>query len=224
MITVSMSALTTATKAVIRGSVIFTAALLVAVSMAGPVSAHTALRSTTPGDGKTVPPPDQVTLTFNEAVRFTQVLVFDGERRHYEAGKSSVADTTVTQRIAGVLPDGQYSVAWRVVAADGHPLTGSYRFTVTGSTAGAAGATGSPAAAPGATAGATAGAAAPNTTSGNLGKPAGATPGTSSSARLWWLVLGALAVMGGGIAALRFRRRSKPDADAQHQPPTGSTP
>lgn len=211
-------------RTVIRGAVILAAVLVIATLIAFPASAHTALRSTSPGSGETVRPPKQVTLTFNDTVSFTQVRVFDAGRRRYESGRSSVSGTTVTQSVNGELPDGPYSVAWRAVARDGHPLTGSFRFTVTGSTAVAPGTAGTPespgagAATAGASPGATAAIAAPNNASSGTGaqspgEPAGATTGTSSSIRLPLIVLGAFAIMGAGIAVLRIRRRSRP---AQH--------
>ena len=38
--------------------------------------------------------------------------------------------TTVTQPLAGGLPAGAYTVEWRVTSADGHPLSGTFGFTV----------------------------------------------------------------------------------------------
>lgn len=57
--------------------------------------------------------------------------------RHHESGRSQAVDNTVTEKIAGRLGSGVYTVGWRVVAPDGHPVSGEYRFTVTGTDTGA---------------------------------------------------------------------------------------
>jgi methionine-rich copper-binding protein CopC len=109
---------------------VFLAVLLVPTS----ASAHAVLVRTTPTDEVLPAPPPAVTLTFNERPRgrFTVVHVTgpDGARR--DAGAVSVVDQTVTQPIAGSRPAGLYTVDWRVVSADGHPISGEYRFTASG--------------------------------------------------------------------------------------------
>lgn len=151
-------------------------ALLAVVVCAGPASAHTTLRKASPAADSTVAPPGQIVLTYDDPVRFTQVLVSDASGRRYEAGKSYSVDNTVTEKIATPLPNGQYTVAWRVVAPDGHPVEGTYRFTVTGSTA----------AAPG-----------PAKTAGDSG---------ASGTGVWWIGLGVLLLVGVGAGVVMVRR------------------
>lgn len=94
-------------------------------------SAHSFLIRTTPESGADGALPDVVTLTFNEPPRgrFSVVHVTgpDGVRR--DAGAVAVQNDTVTQAISGTRPPGQWTVDWRVVSDDGHPVSGQWHFT-----------------------------------------------------------------------------------------------
>ena len=107
-------------------------ALASVLTTALPAYAHTSLTSSDPAKGATVTSPRQIRLTFADPVRFTGVVVVDAHGGHHESGKSQAVDNHVTEAIAGVLPPGVYTVGWRVVAPDGHPVTGKYTFTVKG--------------------------------------------------------------------------------------------
>lgn len=101
------------------------------VAAAGPAAAHTELISSTPADQQTVSrTPAVVALTFSESVlpMGTQVVV-TGPEGPVQVGAPKVADSTVSQDLQGGSPAGQYTVAWRVTADDGHPLSGTLSFT-----------------------------------------------------------------------------------------------
>jgi methionine-rich copper-binding protein CopC len=156
-----------------------------------PAEAHTTLTASSPAKGAVVTSPAQIRLTFGDPVRFTGVVVEDAKGGHHEAGKAQAVDNHVTQAVAGVLPPGVYTVGWRVVAPDGHPVTGEYRFTVK---AGGASSPASPASS-----------AAPTTPASS---PA-AEPVEHTSSAGWWyvgLVVLVLALAGGGLALVRRRR------------------
>ncbi|GAA3710303.1 hypothetical protein GCM10022204_30880 [Microlunatus aurantiacus] len=96
-------------------------------------SAHNALVSTTPGDGKTVAePPSSVVLTFNEPAiaTGTKVLVTGPDGASATDGDPKLVDNTVEQDLESQLPAGEYEVEWRVTSADGHPINGRFTFTV----------------------------------------------------------------------------------------------
>lgn len=164
-------------------------ALASVLATAAPASAHTSLTSADPAKGATVASPRQIRLTFADPVRFTGVVVLDAHGGHHESGRSQAVDNHVTEAIAGVLASGVYTVGWRVVAPDGHPVTGTYTFTVKGGGAPAA----STSAAPGAPSG--------------TARPAAGADQKGSSAGWWWigLVVLVLALAGGGVAFARRR-------------------
>ena len=64
--------------------------------------------------------------------------VSDGSGTAWQVGTAQVVDGTVTQPLTTLGAAGTYQVTYRVVAADGHPVTGSYTFTLTADGGGSA--------------------------------------------------------------------------------------
>ena len=129
-------------------------------------------------------------LTFTNSVPLPQVVVTDAGGTAYQSGAPQATDNKVTQPLNGTLPNGTYTVAWRVVSADGHPIKGTYKFTVEGSTAQSPAST-------------TSGAASPPPPSPTVGTSGGSDDGGASG---WlWIALAAVAVVAvaGGVAWAR---------------------
>ena len=86
--------------------------------------------------------PRTVTLTFDDIVLTKpappQVTVKGPDGRYYETGCGTVTDRVVTTPVA-LGPDGKYTVTWRIVSADGHPVSDSISFTYSGKATGATG-------------------------------------------------------------------------------------
>lgn len=97
---------------------------------AAPASAHTALKSSTPAKGSTVEAPSEIVLTYTEAVILPKVALTDASGKVQGAGAPRAVDNKVVLPVTAPLPAGVYTVGWRVVSADGHPVAGSFRFTV----------------------------------------------------------------------------------------------
>ncbi|MCK8675987.1 copper resistance CopC/CopD family protein [Streptomyces lichenis] len=112
------------------------AAVLAVLGTAGTASAHGALDSTDPAQGSVVArQPSAVTLTFGEGVTLPAeaLRVFDPAGGRVDTGTPDHAGGKAeTARIAlrGGLADGTYTVAWRVVSADSHPIGGAFTFSV----------------------------------------------------------------------------------------------
>ncbi|MFG2554507.1 copper resistance protein CopC [Streptomyces sp. NPDC048581] len=102
----------------------------------GPASAHAALRSTDPGDGSLLKSaPRHLTLSFTESVGLLEdsfrVLDPDGRRlRTGEPQHSPDSSDTARVTLPSKLAQGTYTVAWRVVSADSHPVSGAFTFSV----------------------------------------------------------------------------------------------
>ncbi|QJT06973.1 transporter [Streptomyces asoensis] len=102
----------------------------------GPASAHAALRSADPADGSVVKTaPDAITLTFTESVGLLDdsFRVFDPDNRRVDTGEAGHADgraDTARIKLPGKLGTGTFTVAWRVVSADSHPIAGAFTFSV----------------------------------------------------------------------------------------------
>lgn len=98
------------------------------------VFAHAALLETHPADGEIVQvTPEALVLTFNEPLEpeRTEVLLFDWNGRSIpiSQGESGERSEKVTRELPA-LRDGTYTVVWKVISADGHPIEGSFSFSV----------------------------------------------------------------------------------------------
>lgn len=116
--------------------ILLTAGTVLALT-AAPASAHTTLTSASPAKDATVTAPSEIVLTYADPVRLPRVVVMDASGAQHQAGAARAVDNKVTQPVHGTLPNGKYTVGWRVVASDGHPVEGTYTFTVSGSPAAA---------------------------------------------------------------------------------------
>src|SRR5918997_2558861 len=100
-----------------------------------PALAHATLVEASPARGGEVPePPDRVELRFTEPVgaEFDPVVVRDasGDRVDARDGRVDPNDARVVLAGLGELPEGSYTVEWRVTSIDGHVIDGRYGFAV----------------------------------------------------------------------------------------------
>ena len=150
----------------VRALAALAAAVALVVLPALPAQAHDALVSSSPAAGGTVTAaPRVVTLSYDEPVldstgaTVLTVTGPDGATRHFESACARVDGRTVSAPVA-LGGSGSYTVTWRVVSADGHPVSDSFAFTLrrASGTTPAAGTASGPACGGGSAAGATAGA------------------------------------------------------------------
>jgi methionine-rich copper-binding protein CopC len=110
------------------------------VGGAPPASAHAALVRVVPADGAALDSaPSRVTLEFDEPMGSPATMVVTGpDGRAVQQGAAKVLGTTVSVPVR-VTATGTYRVAFRVVSADGHPVSGqtSFGFRTTGTGAAA---------------------------------------------------------------------------------------
>ena len=171
---------------VVRALAVLGAAFLAFVLGAGPAAAHSVLLKTSPARGAAVATaPSTVVLTFNEMPQgeFSTIHVTgpDGQRR--DDGHVQVVNDDVTEPLAGTRPAGRYVVNWRVVSADGHPVSGEFTFTAQ--------------------------AAAPQLVA--RAAPTGAAPAKSSNTvGIVISVVAGLIIVGGIVALLMRRKRASP--------------
>ncbi|MET9638414.1 copper resistance protein CopC [Streptomyces virginiae] len=106
------------------------------VGGAGSAFAHASLSGSDPADSTVLKEaPRQVTLTFTESVTFSEdsVRVLSPENQRVNPAPAQHADgksNTARVQLSDELPRGTYTVAWRVVSADGHPISGAFVFSV----------------------------------------------------------------------------------------------
>nr|WP_328829014.1 copper resistance protein CopC [Streptomyces ureilyticus] len=102
---------------------------------AGSASAHSSVRDTDPREGTVLQTaPKQVTMTFTEAVGISddsiRVLSPDNVRMNAGPAEHAGGSDTVRVRLQDDLPEGTFTVAWRVVSADSHPISGAFTFSI----------------------------------------------------------------------------------------------
>jgi copper transport protein len=107
---------------------------LAALAAAPSALAHAQLVATEPADDAVLAEsPAQVVLRFNEAVEtaFGAVRVYDAAAKRVDDGDVGRPDSrTVTVGVDGRLARGTYTVTWRVLSADSHPVAGAFVFHV----------------------------------------------------------------------------------------------
>ncbi|HEY4019489.1 MAG TPA: copper resistance CopC family protein [Pseudonocardiaceae bacterium] len=155
---------------------------LAVFGLATPALAHDVLIGSTPASGASVATgPSEVTLNFNAPVQFgaNYLTVIGPDGQHWEkTDNATVTGNSVSTSVAPLGPAGLYKVGYRIISADGHPVSGEVSFTLT-----------------------KAGTGTPPTQSGGVAPAAGsASPATvSGGVPLWAWVLGAVVLLGVGL-------------------------
>lgn len=102
--------------------------------LAAPASAHATLSESSPADGARLrAAPAAVTLRFDESVGIGYVHVTDQSGRRVEAGPAThpgAAGAVVRVVLQHGLRDASYTVSYRVVSDDSHPVAGTLSFVV----------------------------------------------------------------------------------------------
>ena len=100
-------------------------------------SAHASLRSSDPPENAVLKTaPKYVTLTFSEALAVSEnsLRVFDPDNRRVDKGKpehvKGKGDAVIRVALRDNLPQGTFTVAWRGVSADSHPVSGAFVFSI----------------------------------------------------------------------------------------------
>ncbi|MEU8744907.1 copper resistance protein CopC [Streptomyces sp. BPPL-273] len=96
-------------------------------------TAHTELDNSSPGANATLAGlPPRVTLTFSDEMtqKYAKVAVTGPDGQSAGTGAPQVQGKSVSLPVDVRAPAGRYTVGYRVVSADGHPVSGSYTFTV----------------------------------------------------------------------------------------------
>ena len=109
--------------------------MLIALVAVAPAGAHAVLTETQPANGTVLETwPDRVLLRFNEPVDASlgALRVYDSDANRVDSGRTSRPDaqTVVIELDDRPLARGTYTVAWRIVSADSHPLHGAFVFSV----------------------------------------------------------------------------------------------
>ncbi|GGR81379.1 transport integral membrane protein [Streptomyces aureoverticillatus] len=104
------------------------------LAAAAPADAHAALTGSDPRQGAVVDKaPEQVSLSFSEKVAMSDgsVRVLDPAGKRVDTGKTSdLGSNSYGVKLKPGLPDGTFTVAYQVVSADSHPISGAFTFSI----------------------------------------------------------------------------------------------
>ncbi|QGK68220.1 copper resistance protein CopC [Allosaccharopolyspora coralli] len=111
---------------------------LVLAAVLGPGAAtalaHNTLVGSDPGEGARLDTaPGQVRLTFDQPVRvgFNTVTMVGPDGAHWIDAEPQVEGSSVTAPVGELGPAGTYTVGYRILSADGHPVPGKVTFELT---------------------------------------------------------------------------------------------
>lgn len=114
-----------------------TAAAAAALSTAAPAFAHATLEATEPARGATVKvQPKAIVFHFSERVEmnFSAVHLYDANGRPIDDGRAmhpgGVSSDVAIGFAAAKVPEGTYTATYRVISADGHPVSGGFVFSI----------------------------------------------------------------------------------------------
>lgn len=185
-------------------------AALAATSLLGinPAAAHDELVFTNPADGATLTEaPASLELTYSGDIMdvdgANQVRVTNAAGESVTDGTPDIDGKVVTQDLATAAADDTYTVTWRVVSSDGHPIQGTFTYTVGQGSSSAS-----------STAAATTGAAEPSAENTGTGTPAASDPVSQASEGLSTplkvvLALVAVAALGSALTVVLAKTKRK---------------
>jgi copper transport protein len=107
---------------------------LVSFTTPGVASAHAILDSSNPAASTVIAEsPTEIRLDFNEHIESSllNVRLFDAAQKEITVQRAELGtDPSIVTAAIPDLADGVYVVVWRVVSADGHPISGAFPFEV----------------------------------------------------------------------------------------------
>ena len=108
-------------------------AVVTLFAFAAPANAHDQVLSASPAEGESLEvAPAEVSIEFLGEIQDINLIlnVTNQAGAEVTAGDVALNGRTITRTLASDLPNGQYTVVWRVVSEDGHPISDTYQFAV----------------------------------------------------------------------------------------------
>ena len=103
-----------------------------ALSTSGTAAAHSRSETTIPADKSTlVKSPEVIVMTFDQPVRITMIELTNSDGDAISLDRSDgMAPVTRLEAVPAPLSAGSYSVRWRGLAGDGHPMSCRFTFDI----------------------------------------------------------------------------------------------
>ncbi|GAA2097670.1 MULTISPECIES: copper resistance CopC family protein [Brevibacterium] len=107
--------------------------MLFGLTLSTAASAHDQLVSSSPADGdELASQPEWLELEFSGNVQEigSEIRVIGPDDADVSAGEITIEGRTLSSALPDNLGPGEYTVQWRVVSEDSHPIDGSFSFTI----------------------------------------------------------------------------------------------
>ncbi|PSL25077.1 hypothetical protein B0H99_12228 [Planomicrobium soli] len=105
------------------------ASLFLILALPFSVQAHTTLTASTPSEGEMIEEAlEEVQLTFGTVVEQESTMTIEGENKSYQFKNITVTENRMTGTLEEDLANGAYTVQWKIIGADGHPIEGEIPF------------------------------------------------------------------------------------------------
>ncbi|WP_378126963.1 copper resistance CopC family protein [Cohnella boryungensis] len=102
--------------------------------IAAPTSAlaHTGLKASTPAGNQVADTEvEEIVMSFNTGIEAkSSFKVTDAQGNEHELSSNTVKGSTMSGTLEKPLTDGEYTVDWKIIGEDGHPIKGSFGFRV----------------------------------------------------------------------------------------------
>ena len=115
-----------------RALALLAALVLLAGVAAAAALAHSKQEETHPADGAVLgQAPDVISVSFDEPISITSIRLENQEGDTFELERTdAMAPVTEFRATPPALPEGRYSVEWRGLSSDGHPMKGRFSFEI----------------------------------------------------------------------------------------------
>ena len=103
-----------------------------ALALGGAAAAHSRAETTSPANGAVVAtPPETIAIAFDEPMRVTLIELTNADGDAFVVERTDeMAPVTRFEATPPALPAGSYTVRWRGLSEDGHPMKGTFSFEV----------------------------------------------------------------------------------------------
>ncbi|MEM9813339.1 MAG: copper resistance CopC family protein [Pseudomonadota bacterium] len=107
-------------------------AVALALLVAAPVSAHSRKTGTDPADGAVLDvAPETIRMDFDQPIAITMIRLTDGSGAELPVAQNKSLKKVMTfEAVPPNLSAGTYTIEWRGLSDDGHPVQGTFSFDV----------------------------------------------------------------------------------------------
>ncbi|MDN7241885.1 copper resistance protein CopC [Planococcus sp. N028] len=110
---------------------IILAVVLLILALPITAQAHTTLTTSTPAEGEVMKEAlKDVQLTFGTVIEQGSTMTLQGEETEFEFENITVSENVLTGTLNEELPNGAYTVEWKIIGADSHPIEGEIPFAI----------------------------------------------------------------------------------------------